>query len=941
MRRGRPVVPMRLATAAAALLWLVAPAAGQQALKGVALVIGQSAYEGLAPLRNPKNDARGLDDLLDELGFDVNRVLDANAKELGEELAEFVEDAADADVALVYYSGHGIEAAGENYLIPIDADVSTPQKAGEKLIPLGRILDQLRATVPVTIFLLDACRTNSFPPGQMVQLPGTAAPIAVSAQGLAATRGDVLVAPTVRPEGLGTVIGFAASPGQAALDGEGENSPYAAALLKHLGAGGYAFGDVMTMVTEEVYLETSGRQLPWTNDALRRFLYFGKAVEERGTDEALIREGRRDLLLTIASAPEETRTVVESVAAGERVPLDALYGMLKVLGVDTSAGSAGLERQLRDGAERVRRFMSEGPGTAKTDAELIRLSELADRAQAEGAMDVALQFRERASARAAELSASRDALEQQLREDRLEIAETYAEHGATAALVFDFRTAEQKFEDAFEEVARWDDDKALEYKAVLASTRYWRGEKEGSVALMQRAIADYEAALTYVSRDEQPGDWAFIQRGLATVRTTLAEWSNDARQLEAAIATYRNVLDVLPAEAVVQRAITFNNLGLAYLSLGSRRAGTAELREALAALDEARRLVPGGDTIPLLESSLGLTLGTIGARERDRRKLEQAVAVLETTIAEDLTQPLEIAQAQSNLGLVLMELGTLTGDTAPTRRALDVLRKALKVQRRETAPQDWARIQLNLGLSLTMLGSHERDLAQLEEAVAAFDNALAEFDRSRVPVRWAMAVRDRGVAVLAQGMITGRPEPFAEAIAAYRLAEAELTKDAAPGEWGKTQANLFFALTKLGQVAWDTTYLREALKVSADMETVVTRAASPVEWAVNQYNLSDLQSLIYLIEGGLSWLDAAEAALRASAEVLTPEVDPAISMSIQLDLATTLARRAAETAEPAPLEEAHMLALDVLGKAAVAGDRATLAGVRYLLNEIDKLRRVF
>jgi len=163
-------------------------------LKGVALVIGESDYATLQKLDNPKRDARAMDDMLDSLGFTVERVLDGDAKKLRGEIADFVDEAKDADVALVYYSGHGIEAGGADYLVPTDTNLATPQTAGESLVPVSDLLDQLAKTVPVTIVLLDACRTNSFPEGQLVQLPGTTEPVQVAPSGLEAMRGPVPVA---------------------------------------------------------------------------------------------------------------------------------------------------------------------------------------------------------------------------------------------------------------------------------------------------------------------------------------------------------------------------------------------------------------------------------------------------------------------------------------------------------------------------------------------------------------------------------------------------------------------------------------------------------------------------------------------------------------------------------------------------------------------------
>src|SRR5690606_13432615 len=178
----------------------------------------------------------------------------ADAEELREAIADFVEDAEDADVAFVYYSGHGIEVGGQNYLVPTDTSFGTPEAAGRALVPVQPMLEELAKAVPVTIVLLDACRSDPFPAGTVIRLPGSEMPVTITAEpGLAPVRGPTPTArPDLPPESLGTVIGFAAEPGRPALDGPaGENSPYAAALLKHLSAGGFSFGDVMTMVTEE------------------------------------------------------------------------------------------------------------------------------------------------------------------------------------------------------------------------------------------------------------------------------------------------------------------------------------------------------------------------------------------------------------------------------------------------------------------------------------------------------------------------------------------------------------------------------------------------------------------------------------------------------------------------------------------------------------------
>lgn len=165
---------------AALVLATTARADDKPTLNGVALVIGELKYEHISPLPNPANDARDMLTLLSDLGFDARSVSDRDAKKLKRDLERFLEDAEGADVAFLYYSGHGIEAAGENWLVPVDADLASLENADEALVALSDVMDKLKAIVPVTIVLLDACRTNPFPEGALIRkTPGEeGAPIA-------------------------------------------------------------------------------------------------------------------------------------------------------------------------------------------------------------------------------------------------------------------------------------------------------------------------------------------------------------------------------------------------------------------------------------------------------------------------------------------------------------------------------------------------------------------------------------------------------------------------------------------------------------------------------------------------------------------------------------------------------------------------------------------
>jgi uncharacterized caspase-like protein len=117
-------------------------------LKGVALVIGNGNYAHLPKLANPVNDAKAIKGMLDSLGFETGLADDRDLAALKADLDEFAGKAKTADVAVLYYAGHGIEAGDENFLVPVDADLSALDAAGDRLLPLSPLLDRLKTTVP-------------------------------------------------------------------------------------------------------------------------------------------------------------------------------------------------------------------------------------------------------------------------------------------------------------------------------------------------------------------------------------------------------------------------------------------------------------------------------------------------------------------------------------------------------------------------------------------------------------------------------------------------------------------------------------------------------------------------------------------------------------------------------------------------------------------------
>ena len=788
-------------------LALVAPAVAQDhPLKGVALVIGESKYDGLLPaLSNPRNDARAMDDLLSDLGFDVTRVLDGDKHKLDSEIADFEAAAQDADVALVYYSGHGIEAGGADYLVPVDADLSSPQQAGAGLIPVDALLQQLGRTVPVTIMLLDACRTNGLPAGTLIQPPGAGAPLVATDAGLAVVRGPTPLFANVSPDQLGTVIGFAASPGQSALDGApgDANSPYAAALLKHLGAGGYSFGDLMTMVSEEVYLKTGARQLPWVNSSLRRVLTFGTPLPAGDADDAAIADGRRQLLLSIAKTPEATRGTVESIAAADGVPLDALYGMLKVLGVDTSDPTQ-LQDQLQQGATQLKAFMAQRPGAAKSDPELARLSALADKAQNEGAIDLALKYRAAASTRADALDKQVDQNEANLKADRLQLAATYAEHAETAVLNFDYATAATRFGDAFTQAEKWDLTKAIFYRSNQAASLADLGGAQGSLDLLKQAVALYQETLKLAPRDTAAADYSALQNDMATVYVKLAEFTGDLDYLRSAKAALDESEQITASTDDPDRVLTLANLGSVQISMGERTSDAKAIADGIAQLKAVQPLLTKDYPFQAMQIvyDIGATEMYLGTLTSDAALVAQGNASL-AEAADDFGKagiPLERASALYGLGEGLLQQAKGEKDTHRIDQAIAVLKEALALRDRQAVPVPWAETQILLGQAQQQLGTRTNSSAPVRDAIASFDLALGILTLESTPRQWATAQRNLGFAWLQISKDTLAPADAQHAIDAYESALKADSKELDGIDRASSKLNLGSAQLLLGGV---------------------------------------------------------------------------------------------------------------------------------------------
>jgi uncharacterized caspase-like protein len=222
--------------------------------KRVALVLGNSNYQNVAPLANPVNDSARIAATLKDAGFDVvDSRRDLPAAETRRALRDFADRARDADIAVVYYAGHGIEVDGGNYLIPVDARLERDTDIYDEGLSLDRILIAIEPAKKLRLVILDACRDNPF----ARTMKRTVASRAIG-QGLA----------KVEPTSPNVLIAYSAKAGSTAADGDGKNSPFTTALSHHLTKPGLDVRRAFGFVRDEVLKTTGNKQEPFVYGSL-------------------------------------------------------------------------------------------------------------------------------------------------------------------------------------------------------------------------------------------------------------------------------------------------------------------------------------------------------------------------------------------------------------------------------------------------------------------------------------------------------------------------------------------------------------------------------------------------------------------------------------------------------------------------------------------------
>lgn len=262
----RPILAALICLAA-----IVSGTADARAAKRVALVIGNSAYEHATVLRNSKADATAMAALLRRLEFEVVLGTDLKHRDFADAVNAFSEKLYGADVALLFYAGHGLQVHGQNYLAPIDARLKHEAGLAFEAVRLSTIQALMERRNRTSLVFLDACRDN---------------PLARTLARNMGTRSAAVGRGWARVEsGVGTLIAFATQPGNVALDGEGRHSPFTEAFIRHAETPGQDIEGLMRRVRVDVIEKTNGSQIPWSHSSLtQRFRFLENQTAKSGSD---------------------------------------------------------------------------------------------------------------------------------------------------------------------------------------------------------------------------------------------------------------------------------------------------------------------------------------------------------------------------------------------------------------------------------------------------------------------------------------------------------------------------------------------------------------------------------------------------------------------------------------------------------------------------------
>lgn len=815
-----------------ALLLIVSTTATAVAERRVALVIADDDYRLIRPLANPVNDGEAMEGALKKLGFEVVLETNRDLRRMRRALDDFREDAKGADVALVYFSGHGVEISGDNRLLPVDADASSLDQLEKTSLPLEEVRDAVAATAKVGLIVLDACRSDPF--------SGT------SGDGRGATSLIKDLVDKIKP-GFGRVgkaenilFAFSAAPGETAADGSGANSPFTAALTKYLGTDGLEIRSVLTLVQQEVYDLTRGKQLPYVESGLPK-LFFASAAKEQLPE-------RERLLLAMADVTPEMRGQVERVASDADMPLAPLYGAL--ISSDTAnLSAASLDARLREAADAFVKVRAEMKTLAADDPRVTDLRRQAEEQLSLGAFGLAqaklaeavdvdevsrkalkANFVDRTLSQAATLFLSAGAS----RAD-LSYAEAIKGYESVLALYGEAGQTSLSLEQADRQ------SRTLEELGILYTT-------VGNTDAAGRAFAALLANLEQRSRQETDPS---VKRDLAISHIKLANIKMAQGDLPTSLENYEAARDMLQnlTTSAPDKKDWLGDLAMANDKIGNVLATQGDVGAAAQAYQQSlsikQQLADAEPNSASLLRDLTITYDEIGDLARTAGQLDGAQTAFEESLRirlalaenkpDDPQRQRAVSVSHDRIGDVLRERGDAAGALTAFNKSRSI---AEELVRRDPNDTDLKR---DLSVSYAKIGNAYSDQKDWPPALESYQQALeiardlAAIDPGNTDWQRGLSVSlDRVASVLdAQGDVSGALQNYQDSLA---IAERLARLDPANSDW---QRDLAITLQKIGYLETDRRHF-EGSKTAfeASLAIAKTLAQSDPDNAIWQADLA-------------------------------------------------------------------------------------------------------
>ncbi|MFN5998762.1 MAG: caspase family protein [Paracoccaceae bacterium] len=824
------------------ILWLCSLTAAL-AEKRVALLLAAEDYDFIRPLANPANDARALEEVLEGLDFEVFTETNRDLKRTRRALEDFKEDAKGADVALLFFAGHGVAIDGVNYLLPTDADASSATKLAETSLPLSEAQEAIQSVAPVAIILLDACRDDPFNGG------GT------EGRGAAALEDDPPTAPKPTP-GLGRIgradgvlFAFAAAPGETASDGDEANSPFTAALVRHFATAGVELRTALTLVQQDVYDRSRGKQLPYIESGLPELVFISGqgALPERD-----------QLLIAMADLTPDIRAEVETLAAQRNLPLAPLYAALL---------SADLDRQtpeeraamLMEAAQSYEAFQTELQRFQSDDPRVADLRSKAEEQLTLGAFDAARAL----LTDAAEIDATaRTTIRETYLSRTLSEAATHMlnANAARTDLRYDLAISDlQKAAALYAEVADQGIDRDAQFSYVTALTSL--GELQLVAGNTEAAYQAYSARAAFaqarVEADTTDVGWV---RELIWSMNDLGSVLQQQGYLKEAETAYSTALEFSQWQAdqrpddtdlMRDRQVAVNRVGSIRLARSDHAGSLAAHTEALAIAEALLATDPLNVTyrmdISFTQERIGDARLAMGDKAGAKAAFETALQVGEALVAE---YPSDVT-IRRNLSVSYERIGDMLVSDSDYPAALETFGKALAIREELAAldPDNKPR-QRDLAINFDRIGDVQRFLGDMDSALLAHQAAmtirekLAALDPTNMV--WQ---QDLLVSLDRMGDIHFGENDFVAALAAQDRARgiSEAMVALNPEDLSR-QADLATALKKIGDIRGamgDPTGAREALQAALDLRQSLAAAAPTVPRYLRDaaYSLTSLAEL--------------------------------------------------------------------------------------------------